>query len=281
MTTTINQQILQKHDEAKTYIQSKIPVVPKTAVVLGSGLGEFVDQLENKIIMPFQEIPHFKTTKVEGHKGALIFGFLQKIPVFLLQGRVHAYEGYEHNDVVFGVRTLGRLGVKNVILTNASGGINLNYKPGDLALITDHLNLTGRNPLVGPNFDELGPRFPDMGETYNRELNALFDQSAKELNQKLHHGIYAGVLGPTYETPAEIRMFRALGADMVGMSTVPEAIVLHHMGVRVAGVSCITNMGAGILDQKLKHEDIKDEALKAMSFFTNLLKLTIQKIGDK
>jgi purine-nucleoside phosphorylase len=222
---------LQRLEEAKNFIQSKLPTIPKTAIVLGSGLGEFVDQFENKITISYDQIPHFKKTKVEGHAGALIYGTIEKTPVLALQGRVHAYEGHDLLDVVFGVRTLGSLGVKNVILTNASGGINLNYKPGDLVLITDHLNLTGKNPLVGPNIDKLGTRFPDMGEAYNVELNEIILSSAKELNKVLHSGVYAGVMGPTYETPSEIKMFRILGADMVGMSTVPETIALHHMGV--------------------------------------------------
>lgn len=279
MSITNQPALLMMHQEAVNFLKTKFPTVPKIAIVLGSGLGDFVNELQEKITVPYEEIPHFKLTKVEGHQGALTFGKIQNTPVFLLQGRVHAYEGYATSDVVFGVRTLALLGVDNFILTNASGGINLNYKPGDLSLITDHLNLTGMNPLLGANIDSFGPRFPDMGEAYNPELNQMILESAKDLNHHLHTGVYVGVLGPTYETPAEIKMMRTLGGDMVGMSTVPEVIALHHMGKKVAGISCITNMGAGILKQKLKHEDIKDEALKAMSFFTNLLKKTIIKIG--
>ncbi len=278
MSTADHNLHLQKIKEAGTYLKSTLPTIPNTAVVLGSGLGEFVNHLTDKITIPFEKIPHFKITKVAGHKGALTYGLIGNTPVILLQGRVHAYEGHEQLDVVFGVRTLGILGIKNVILTNASGGINLSYKPGDLAVITDHLNLTGKNPLMGPNLEELGPRFPDMCETYCPQINTVLFDVAKSLKKNLQQGIYAGVLGPTYETPAEIKMFRNLGADMVGMSTVPEAIALHHMGVRVAGISCITNMGAGILKQTLKHEDIKDEALKALGFFTELLTISIPKL---
>lgn len=279
MSTIDHQTLLSMHQESVNFLKTKFATIPKTAVVLGSGLGEFVEQLTDKITVPFEDIPHFKLTKVEGHRGALTFGKIGNTPVLLLQGRVHAYEGHALHEVVFGVRTLALLGIQNFILTNASGGINLNYKPGDLSLIVDHLNLTGMNPLLGPNIETFGPRFPDMGEAYNPELNQIIQDSAKKLNKTLHTGVYVGVLGPTYETPAEIRMMRSLGGDMVGMSTVPETIALHHMGKRVAGISCITNMGAGILKQKLKHEDIKDEALKAMSFFTELLKASIVKIG--
>lgn len=279
MSTIDHQKLLSMHQESVNFLKTKFATIPKTAVVLGSGLGEFVEQLTDKVTVPFEDIPHFKLTKVEGHRGALTFGKIDNTPVLLLQGRVHAYEGHALHEVVFGVRTLALLGIQNFILTNASGGINLNYKPGDLSLIIDHLNLTGMNPLLGPNIETFGPRFPDMGEAYNPELNQIIQDSAKKLNKTLHTGVYVGVLGPTYETPAEIRMMRSLGGDMVGMSTVPETIALHHMGKRVAGISCITNMGAGILKQKLKHEDIKDEALKAMSFFTELLRASIVKIG--
>lgn len=279
MNTIDQTKLLSMHSEAVSFLKTKLPLIPRTAVVLGSGLGEFVDQLTEKITIPFEDIPHFKLTKVEGHRGALTFGKLDQTPVLLLQGRIHAYEGHALHEVVFGVRTLALLGLHNFILTNASGGINLNYKPGDLSLIVDHINLTGMSPLIGPNIETFGPRFPDMGEAYNPELNQIILDSAKKLNKTLHTGVYAGVLGPTYETPAEIKMMRTMGADMVGMSTVPETIALHHMGKKVAGISCITNMGAGILKQTLKHEDIKEEALKAMKFFTELLKISIIKMG--
>ncbi len=279
MSITNQPALLIMHQEAVNYLKSRFTHIPRTAVVLGSGLGDFVDELQDKITIPYSEIPHFKVTKVEGHQGTLTYGTIETTPVLLLQGRVHAYEGYALSEVVFAVRTLALLGVENFILTNASGGINLTYKPGDLSLIIDHLNLTGTTPLIGANIDSFGPRFPDMGEAYNPYLNSIIFDSAKELKQNLHKGVYVGVLGPTYETPAEIKMMRTLGGDMVGMSTVPEVIALHHMGKKVAGISCITNMGAGILNQKLKHEDIKEEALKAKDFFTNLLKTSIIKIG--
>jgi purine-nucleoside phosphorylase len=250
---------------------------PKVGIVLGSGLGVFVDQIEEKIVIAYNDIPHFQKTTVEGHAGKLILGKVKGVDVAVLQGRLHAYEGLPMEEVVFPVRILAMLGITSLVLTNAAGGVNLNYRPGDFVLITDHINLMGRNPLVGPNVNEWGPRFPDMSHAYNQELNTLFMTSAKNLGLKIHEGVYAGVLGPTYETPAEIKMIRLLGADMVGMSTVPETIAANHMGIKVCGISCITNMGAGIINQTLKHEDIKDEALKVMNQFTALINSAIEK----
>jgi len=270
----------EKLGQAAEYIRSKKVSNPKVGIVLGSGLGVFVDQIENKVVIPFNEIPHFKKTTVEGHEGRLILGTVKGVEVAALQGRVHAYEGLPMDEVVFSTRTLGILGISTLVLTNAAGGINLDYKPGDLILIKDHLNLMGRNPLVGPNLNEFGPRFPDMTEAYNPELRTLIQKISEDrLGKKIQEGIYAAVLGPTYETPAEIRMFRTLGADMVGMSTAPECIAANHFGIKVCGISCITNMGAGIINQKLKHEDIKDEAMKAMNYFNQLLTLSIEEFG--
>jgi purine-nucleoside phosphorylase len=261
----------QKREETKSYLEKKISQKPKVAIVLGSGLGDFVDLINDAISIPYSEIPHFGQTSVEGHSGQLVFGTIGSLPVVAMQGRLHAYEGHSLEDVVFPLRALTLLGIKKVILTNASGGISSNYRAGDIVMITDHINLTGKNPLVGPNDPALGARFPDMGDTYARSLRKIFSEAAKAVSVDLKEGIYAGVMGPTYETPAEVRMLRTLGADLVGMSTVPEAIACHHMGVKVAGLACITNLAAGLTNEELRHEDIKDVAQKARAAFTNLL----------
>ena len=259
------------------YIHSVKKTNPKVGVVLGSGLGDFVDKMENKVIIPYNDIPHFKKVTVKGHEGKLILGTVRGVEVVALQGRFHAYEGYDLADVVYPMRVLAKLGIDIVVLTNAAGGVNLTYRPGDLVILTDHLNLTGKNPLVGPNDESIGPRFPDMSHAYHPELIKILDETSASLKIKTQQGVYAGVMGPTYETPAEIKMFRILGGDVVGMSTVPEAIVANHIGLKVCGVSCVTNMGAGIINQKLNHDDIKDEALKVMDNFTSLLNHAIEK----
>ena len=269
----------EKLGKAAQYIQSIKATKPKIGVVLGSGLGVFIDQIEDKTIIPYNDIPFFRKTTVEGHEGRLILGKVKGVEVAVLQGRLHSYEGLPMEEVVFPVRLLSILGISTLILTNAAGGINLNYRPGDLVLISDHLNLMGKNPLIGPNNNEMGPRFPDMTHAYNPELITIMKEVSKNLGHNIHEGVYAGVLGPTYETPAEIKMIRILGGDMVGMSTVPECIAANHLGLKVCGISCITNMGAGIIDQKLKHEDIKNEAQKAMKHFTALLNNSIEKFG--
>jgi purine-nucleoside phosphorylase len=271
---------ISKITEASQYILSKISLKPKVGVVLGSGLGIYVDQMENKIIIPYSEIPHFKKTSVEGHEGRLIIGEVHGVTVAALQGRLHAYEGYPMEEIVHPVRTLAALGIEVLILTNASGGINPNFHPGDLVLIEDHINLTGRNPLVGPNIAELGPRFPDMSSAYDPELHRLFMSIAKLHRVDLKSGVYCSVLGPTYETPAEIRMIRTIGGDMVGMSTVPEVIAANHLGLKVAGVACITNYAAGIKDEKLSHADVKRVAEKAMVGFATVLTETIGELKN-
>jgi purine-nucleoside phosphorylase len=261
--------------EASQYIQSRISAKPKVGIVLGSGLGIYVDQIENKTIIPYQDIPHFKRTSVEGHEGRLIFGEVHGVTVAALQGRLHAYEGYAMEDIVLPVRALAALGIELLFITNASGGINENFHPGDLVTISDHINLTGRNALVGPNISELGPRFPDMSNAYDLELNQLMTQVAQNHHVDLKSGVYCSVLGPTYETPAEIRMIRVIGGDMVGMSTVPEVIAANHLGLKVAGVACITNYAAGIKPEKLSHADVKKVAEKAMVGFATILTETI------
>lgn len=261
--------------EASQYIQSKISKKPKIGIVLGSGLGIYIDQIQNKTIIPYQDIPHFKRTSVEGHSGALIIGEVHGVTVAALQGRLHAYEGYAGEEIVLPVRTLAALGVETVFLTNASGGINPNFHPGDLVAITDHINLSGRNPLVGPNIAELGPRFPDMGNAYDKEMREVLHSVAKAHHVEIKDGVYCSVLGPTYETPAEIRMMRIIGADLVGMSTVPEVIAANHLGLKVVGVACITNYAAGIKQEKLSHADVKKVAEKAMVGFATVLTETI------
>jgi purine-nucleoside phosphorylase len=261
--------------EASQYIQTRISVKPKIGIVLGSGLGIYIDQIQNKTIISYDEIPHFKRTSVEGHSGALIVGDIQGVPVVALQGRIHAYEGYAMEEIVLPVRTIALLGVEILFLTNASGGINSDFHPGDLVTISDHINLSGRNPLVGPNIPELGPRFPDMGNAYDLELRELLHAVGKNHHIDIKNGVYCSVLGPTYETPAEIRMLRILGADLVGMSTVPEVIAANHLGLKVAGVACVTNYAAGIKQEKLSHADVKRVAEKAMVGFATILTETI------
>jgi purine-nucleoside phosphorylase len=261
--------------EASQYIISKIKNKPKIGIVLGSGLGIYIDQIQNKTIIPYQDIPHFKRTSVEGHSGALIIGEVHGVTVVALQGRLHAYEGYAMEDIVLPVRTIAALGLEYLFLTNASGGINTNFHPGDLVAIEDHINLSGRNPLVGPNIAELGPRFPDMGNAYDAELREILHRIGKNHHVDIKSGVYCSVLGPTYETPAEIRMLRTLGADLVGMSTVPEVIAANHLGLKVAGVACVTNYAAGIKQEKLSHSDVKLVAEKAMVGFATILTETI------
>lgn len=266
---------LKKIHEAAQYIQSKLSKKPKIGIVLGSGLGIYVDQIQNKTVIPYDEIPHFKKTSVEGHSGALIAGEVHGVPVVALQGRIHAYEGYPMEEIVLPVRAMGMLGIEYLFLTNASGGINPEFHPGDLVTISDHINLSGRNPLVGPNIAELGPRFPDMGNAYDKDLRELLHQVGKNHHVDLKSGVYCSVLGPTYETPAEIRMLRIIGADLVGMSTVPEVIAANHLGLKVAGVACVTNYAAGIKQEKLSHADVKKVAEKAMVGFATVLTETI------
>ncbi len=268
------EQLYSNLEEASTFIKGKLSI-PDTAITLGSGLGLFVDSLKNKKTISYNDIPHFHQTTVAGHAGSLVVGEIQGKSVLVFQGRIHAYEGHSFEEVVFPTRLLKTLGVKNLILTNASGGINSKYKAGDLILIEDHLNLTGANPLHGKNPERLGTRFPDMTNAWNFDLQEVVKKAAKKIAYDLKKGVYVGVLGPSYETPAEIRMYRGLGGDMVGMSTVAEAIAAHHCGLKVAGISCITNMAAGIHQGELDHSDIKDQANQVSATFVNLVKETV------
>ena len=241
------------------------------AIVLGSGLGAFAETLGDRFALPYDEIPHWPAANVIGHAGRLVGGTIAGRPVLALSGRAHFYEGHDLRTVTFAIRVLGRLGVKTLILTNAAGGINTNFAQGALMVIDDHINLFGANPLVGPNDDRFGPRFPDMTEVYSRRLRALADDTARQIGLPIEHGVYVAVAGPSYETPAEIYAFRTLGADAVGMSTVPEAIVARHMGVEVLGISCITNMAAGVLPQPLHHDDVMETARRVRGQFIALL----------
>lgn len=266
-------------EEASRYIRGLSGTAPKVGIVLGSGLGVYVEKIQKPLVIPYGDIPNFPETGVEGHEGRLILGQAEGVEVAVFQGRFHRYEGHPLEDVTLPARTLSLLGARFLILTNASGGINPAYRPGDLVSIADHINMTGGNPLVGPNIEELGPRFPDMTNTYDFELRQLAKKAATKAKVDLKTGVYAGVLGPTYETPAEIGMLRTVGADLVGMSTVPEAIAAHHAGLRVAGISCVTNMAAGIGGEELKHEDVKLVAAKAMIKFSDLVSSFVSEIG--
>lgn len=242
-------------DEATGVVRARTGLGPSIGVVLGSGLGAFADALEDRVAVPYGEIPHFPTSTVAGHGGALVVGRSRGVPVAVLKGRVHFYEGYTLDQVVFPVRVLGRLGVRTLVVTNAAGAINPAFAPGDLMVIQDHVNLLG-NPLLGPNEEALGPRFPDMSEAYDRGLRDAAEAACRAAGAPCRRGVYVALPGPSYETPAEIRAFRALGADAVGMSTVPEVIAARHMGMRVVGLSCLTNMAAGVTDRKLDHREV-------------------------
>lgn len=259
-------------EETVRAVRAKTSLTPRVGLVLGSGLGAFGDTLDDLVKVPFHELPHLPQSKVVGHSGNLCFGKVGGVPVVCMQGRVHLYEGHPVESVVHGARTMAKLGVRAVLVTNAAGGIEASWTPGDLMLISDHLNLTGQNPLVGPNDDTLGPRFPDMTTAYDPELRAIAHKVAKDAGFSLREGVYAGLLGPTYETPAEIRMLRTMGAHAVGMSTVLETIALRHMGVKVGALSCITNLAAGISKTELNHAEVEEIAKAARERLMTLLR---------
>ncbi len=247
-------------------------------VILGSGLGDYAEALEDAVKLPYSEIPGFPRSTVAGHAGMWCCGTLYGKRVVMMQGRFHYYEGYSMKDVTLPVRVMQKIGVKTLIVTNAAGGVNLGYHPGELMVIGDIFSMTAQNPLIGPNLDVFGPRFPDMSCAFDKELRALAHECANEQGFALREGVYAQMTGPTYETPAEIRMLRTLGADAVGMSTVPEVIVARHGGMRVLGISCITNMAAGILDQPLNHAEVTETANRVKGQFRNLLDRIIEKM---
>jgi purine-nucleoside phosphorylase len=257
---------------ASDFIQSRITVEPRVGIVLGSGLGAFADTLENPSTILYSEIPGWPQSTAAGHAGKVVVGLATGVPVAVLAGRAHLYEGYTASDAAFGIRTLDLLGVNSVILTNAAGGVNRDYKPGDLVLISDHINLLGQNPLTGPNDDSVGPRFPDMSEAYSKQLREVARGAGKALGLDLKEGVYAAVPGPSYETPAEIRYLRAIGADLVGMSTVPETIAANHAGLKVLGISCVTNHAAGVIEQRLDHKEVLEVGERMKGTLIELLR---------
>jgi purine-nucleoside phosphorylase len=265
-------------ESAAQLILSKTPLRPRIGLVLGSGLGSFADSLTDATRLPYGEIPAFPRSTAIGHAGQLVIGHANSIPVAVMQGRVHLYEGYSAHEVSFPMRVFGRMGIRAVILTNAAGGINLNYQQGALVLIRDHINLQGTSPLIGPNDDRFGVRFPDMTHAYAKEYRAMAREEAAKLGMTLHEGVYAALLGPTYETPAEIIYLRTIGADLVGMSTAFEVIVARHMGIKVLAISCVTNMAAGIVDQPLSHQEVMETGERVKTSFEALLRAVLPRI---
>jgi purine-nucleoside phosphorylase len=272
--------LLGRLDATASWIRGKRDSAPRVGLVLGSGLGAFAERLKNRVAIPYEEIPHFPVPSgVVGHAGELVLGDVGRTPVVVLSGRVHFYEGRPMTDVVYPARVLARLGVGAVVLTNAAGGVRRTFRPGDLMLISDHINAFGTNPLIGPNEEALGARFPDMSAVYDKKLRGLAKSTARQLKIPLREGVYLGNSGPSYETPAEIRAYRTLGADAVGMSTIPEAIALRHAGVRVLGISTITNMAAGILPQPLIHAEVLAVTKRVGQRFVALLTALVPKIA--
>jgi purine-nucleoside phosphorylase len=266
------------YQQTKRYLEERWAARPSLAVVLGSGLGGFSEELSDRIEIPYSEIPNWPRSTVVGHAGMLVTGRIGDVNVVVLSGRAHVYEGYSPARVAFPMRIMHLLGVRSVILTNAAGGINLEYGEGALVSICDHINLQGVNPLLGANEDDFGPRFPDMSEVYSKRFRKIAKETALELGIELKEGVYAAMLGPSYETPAEIRFLRTAGADLVGMSTVAEAIVCNHMGMKVLAIACVTNMAAGILPQKINHDEVLETGRRVRDTFVKLLKGVIPKI---
>lgn len=273
--------LYERAEHAARTIRVRLTTEPRIAIVLGSGLGGFADDFEEAVRIPYEEIPGFPRSTAEGHAGRLVVGNVDSVPVLAMQGRVHYYEGYSLEEVTFPVRTFKLLGIKTLVLTNASGGINVQLTQGALMVLSDHLNLMGDNPLRGPNDERFGPRFPDMSGVYSPELQELVVEEAKAIGVEVRRGIYGGLPGPSYETPAEIHLLRALGADAVGMSTVPEAIVARHMALEVLGISCITNMAAGIGDEPINHAEVMATGDRVRGTFTQLLRRVVGRINSR
>jgi purine-nucleoside phosphorylase len=271
--------IYERIEEAAARVRALCgPALPEIAIVLGSGLGDFADTLQESVVTPYTALPHWATSGVVGHAGRLVVGNVQGRRIAALAGRVHFYEGHDMATVVFATRVMGRLGVKQMILTNAAGGINTGFARGALMIIDDHINMMGSNPLMGPNDERMGVRFPDMSEVYSRRLRQVADDAARARGIAVTHGVYVAVHGPSYETPAEIRSFRTIGADAVGMSTVPEAIAARHVGMEVLGISCITNMAAGVLPQPLVHDEVMETARRVRGSFISLLEGIVERL---
>ncbi|MCH8947018.1 MAG: purine-nucleoside phosphorylase [Acidobacteria bacterium] len=265
----------EKVQQAARLIEGRTTLRPRIGLVLGSGLGAFADGLQDATAIPYQQIPHFPVSTAVGHAGRLVVGQCAKIPVAVMQGRVHFYEGYSLREVTFPIRVLGALGIRALVFTNAAGGINRKLRARGLLLIRDHLNFQGSNPLLGANDERFGPRFPDMTEAYSKKFRTTAKQVARKLRLRLFEGVYAALHGPSYETPAEIRALARLGADVVGMSTVPEVIVANHMGIEVLGISCVTNMAAGISKQKINHDEVLEAGERVSRQFTAFLRALI------
>jgi purine-nucleoside phosphorylase len=266
-------------ERAATFVLGKTKLRPRIGLVLGSGLGALADDLASAKQIPYGKIPGFPRSTVDGHAGTLAIGKLGDVPLAAMRGRVHFYEGYSAKDVIFPMRVFRQMGIKTVILTNAAGAININYNRGALVMIRDHINLQGTNPLIGPNDARFGPRFPDMTQAYCKKFREIAAAEAKKLNIPIHEGVYAAFSGPSYETPAEIRFLKAVGADLVGMSTVPEVIAARHMGIGVLGISCVTNMAAGIIEQEINHAEVMETGDRVRAQFLALLRAVIPKVA--
>jgi purine-nucleoside phosphorylase len=273
--------LYERAEHAARIIRSRTTETPRVAIVLGSGLGGFADDFEEPVQVPYEEIPGFARSTAEGHAGRLVIGKIDQVPLVAMQGRVHFYEGYSLEQVTFPIRAFNLLGIKTLILTNAAGGVNVQLTQGALMVLSDHLNLMGDNPLRGPNDPRFGPRFPDMTFAYSPELQEIAVEEAKALGVEIRRGIYAALAGPSYETPAEIHLLRALGADAVGMSTVPEVIVARQMNIEVLGISCITNMAAGISDEPISHEDVMATGDRVRETFTQLLRRVVGRVSSR
>lgn len=270
--------MIHKIKEAAKYIKSEIKSGVETALILGSGLGDLAEELLDKKVIKYKDIPNFPVSTVQGHLGQFVFGRINNKQIMVMQGRFHYYEGYSMDEIVLPIRIMHKLGIKKLIITNAAGGININYNPGNFMIIQDHINLMGDNPLRGKNLEEFGPRFPDMSEIYNEELRELAYKKAVQNEIKVVKGVYVGLMGPSYETPAEIRYLRKAGADAVGMSTVPEAITANHMGFNILGISCITNMAAGVLPQPLDHKEVMKVAEEVKLEFSTFIKAILKEV---
>src|SRR5215470_6537677 len=279
-TTTTPDDEFSRAESAAQFLLSQVRIQPQIALILGSGLGSFADELSDAVRIPYTNIPFFPRSTAIGHAGQMVIGYAGEVPVAAMQGRVHLYEGYSAQQVAFPVRVFGRLGIRAAVITNAAGGINSEYKQGALVLINDHINLQGQNPLVGRNDDRFGLRFPDMTQAYSKRLREIARRAAQKMDMNLAEGVYAGLLGPRYETPAEIRHLRTIGADLVGMSTIPEVIAASQMGISVLAISCVTNMAAGLLDKPLSHVEVLETTERVRGEFVALLRAVIAEIAS-
>lgn len=271
---------LEQIKESVQYVKERIDMIPEVGIILGSGLGDLADKVEDRINIKYEEIPNMPKSTVVGHAGQYVFGKLNGKNVVMMQGRIHYYEGHQMEVLAMPIHIMKYLGIKTLIVTNAAGGVNESFKPGDLMIINDHINLAFTNPLIGKNEEEIGPRFPDMSTAYDKDLIQITDKISKNMNIELKKGVYVMMTGPTYETPAEIRMIRILGGDAVGMSTVPDVITAKHCGLKVLGISCITNMAAGILDQPLNHKEVIETSNMVKDKFMKLVSAIVKEISS-